>query len=111
MFYRKNILTDIAMNDFPKEMKIDIKVDDQEAAGRFSNFANVFHSAEEFILDFLFVNPAPPPGFGKLMSRVIMTPAHAKRLLVMLQENVRNYEEHFGEIQVHQQPPEMKNIQ
>jgi hypothetical protein len=29
----------------------------------------------------------------------------------MLQENVRNYEEHFGEIPVHQQPPQLKNIQ
>ncbi len=99
------------MSEQPKELKIDIKVDEKDATGHFSNFANVFHSPEEFILDFLFVNPAPPPGFGKLVSRVILTPQHAKRLLTVLQENVRVYEEQFGEIRANAHIQEIKSVQ
>jgi hypothetical protein len=94
-----------------KEMKIEIKVDDKEAAGHFANFANIAHSPEEFIVDFLFINPSPPPGFGKLISRVILTPSHAKRLLMALSDNIRKYESVNGEIRMPQLPPEMKNIQ
>lgn len=81
-----------------KDVKIEIKVDETTAAGAFSNIANITHSVEEFVLDFLYVNPAPPPGFGKLVSRVILTPGHAKRILHALSENIKNYEGKFGEI-------------
>lgn len=81
-----------------KDVKIEIKVDETIATGVFSNIANITHSVEEFVLDFLYVNPAPPPGFGKLVSRVILTPGHAKRILHALSENIRNYEGKFGEI-------------
>ena len=86
------------MEQTPMDVKVEIKVNEEIAAGVFSNFGNISVSPEEFILDFLFINPTPPPGFGKLVSRVIMTPGHAKRLLVALSENVRNYEANFGEI-------------
>ncbi|MBN2402635.1 MAG: DUF3467 domain-containing protein [Spirochaetes bacterium] len=91
------------------DVKIEIKVDDATAAGVYSNFANISHSPDEFIMDFLFVNPAPPPGFGKLASRIILSPGHAKRLLSALAENVRKYEERFGEIKVVQPPDSIKN--
>ncbi|MCU0821175.1 MAG: DUF3467 domain-containing protein [Spirochaetes bacterium] len=92
-----------------KDVKIEIKVDETVAAGVFSNFANITHSAEEYILDFLFINPTPPPGFGKLVSRIVMTPGHAKRILYALSNNIKNYEEKFGEIKVSQIPEEMKD--
>ena len=94
-----------------KEMKIEIKVEDKDATGHFANFANIAHSPEEFIMDFLFINPTPPPGFGKLISRIILTPSHAKRLLAALQDNIRKYESVNGEIRMPQMPPEMKSIQ
>jgi len=80
------------------EMNIEIKFDEKVAEGVFANFANITHSPEEFIVDFLFVNPVPPAGFGKLMSRIIMTPGHMKRLCTAMQENIARYEERFGEI-------------
>ncbi len=91
------------------DVKIEIKVDESIASGIFSNFANVSHSADEFVLDFLYVNPTPPPGFGKLCSRIILTPGHAKRILQALAENIRKYEERFGEIKASQMPDVMKN--
>jgi hypothetical protein len=84
-----------------KDIKIEVKVDENIAMGIFSNFSNISHSPDEFVLDFIFVHPAPPPGFGKLMSRLILTPGHAKRFLLALSQNIREYEEHFGEIDMH----------
>lgn len=94
-----------------KEMKIEIKVEDKDATGHFANFANIAHSPEEFIVDFLFINPTPPPGFGKLISRIILTPSHAKRLLMALSDNIRKYESLNGEIRIAQPPQETKNVQ
>jgi hypothetical protein len=91
------------------DMKIEIKVDESIASGIFSNFANISHSADEFVMDFLYVNPNPPPGFGKLSSRIILTPGHAKRILQALTDNVRKYEERFGEIKISQTPDVFKN--
>lgn len=92
-------------------MKIEIKVDENTATGTFSNFTNISHSPEEVILDFLFVQPAPPPGFGKLVSRIILTPGHAKRLLHALGENIREHESRFGEINIAVGPPDRGNLQ
>jgi hypothetical protein len=91
------------MND--NELKVEIKFDDETAQGVFSNFANITHSPEEFIIDYLFINPAPPAGFGKLMSRIIMTPGHMKRLAHAMNENIARFEERFGEIQVQDNQP------
>ena len=92
------------MSTQDQELKVEIKFDEQTATGVFSNFANITHSPEEFIMDFLFINPAPPAGFGKLMSRVVLTPGHMKRLAAAINENIARYEEHFGEIRVAENP-------
>ena len=94
-----------------KDMKIEVKIDEETARGTFANYTNISHTPEEFVMDFLFVHPAPPPGFGKLLSRMILTPAHAKRLLAALAENVGKYEEQFGEITIQQPGSPMGNIQ
>ena len=94
-----------------KDVKIEVKVDEEVAKGTFANFTNISHSPEEFLLDFLFVHPSPPPGFGKLLSRVILTPAHAKRLVAALNENIHQYEERFGTIEIVQQNGAMDHLQ
>ncbi len=81
-----------------EDIKIEIKIDENIAVGRFSNFTNISHSADEFVMDFIFIHPSPPPGFGKMVSRILMTPAHAKRLLETLKQNLGEYESRFGEI-------------
>ncbi|HOW82101.1 MAG TPA: DUF3467 domain-containing protein, partial [Spirochaetota bacterium] len=52
-----------------------------------------------------------PPGFGKLKSRMIMTPSHAKRLLGVLQENLAEYEKRFGEIRLNHSKVNLGSIQ
>ncbi len=85
------------------EKKIDIKVDEQTALGTYSNLAAIRHTKEEFIFDFAFVYPDGP--MGKLISRVILSPAHVKRFLEALETNVKRYEENFGPITPAEAPP------
>lgn len=94
-----------------KEMKIEIKADENIASGIFSNYSNISHSPDEFIFDFLFIHPAPPPGFGKLRSRIIMTPSHAKKLYLALSENITEFEKRFGDIKITTHGPGTGSIQ
>ncbi len=87
-----------------KDVKIEVKIDEATAQGAFANYTNISHNPDEFLFDFLFVHPTPPPGFGKLISRLILTPGHAKRLLSALQENIQKYENQFGKIEERQAP-------
>lgn len=80
-----------------QEGKIEVQLDPEMMKGAYANVTNIGHTKEEFLFDFLFVQQHPAP-FGKLVSRVIVHPAHAKRLLLTLQENVRKYEDEHGPI-------------
>jgi hypothetical protein len=77
-----------------EEKKIDIKVDEHIALGQYSNLAAIRHTKEEFIFDFAFVFPDGP--MGKLVSRIILSPAHVKRFMGALEENLKKYEGNFG---------------
>lgn len=77
-----------------KEMKIEVKP--EIAKGSYSNLAIITHSTSEFILDFA-VN-LPGLNGPEVNNRVIMTPEHAKRLLLALQDNINKYESSIGTI-------------
>ena len=91
------------------DKKIDIKVDEHVALGQYSNLAAIRHTKEEFLFDFAFVFPDGPA--GKLIARLILSPAHAKRFLEALESNVRRYEENFGPIVPADMPPSVGFIQ
>ena len=86
-----------------EEKKIDIKVDENIALGIYSNLAAIRHTKEEFIFDFAFVFPDGP--MGKLVSRVILSPAHVKRFMEALESNIERYEKNFGPITPADVPP------
>jgi len=65
------------------------------APGRFATLINIGHTAEFFAVDFRTVTPE---GDACLLGRYFLTPAHAKRLLGALQENVSGFEQQFGPI-------------
>ena len=92
-----------------EDKKIDIKVDEQVALGQYSNLAAIRHTREEFIFDFAFIFPDGPA--GKLISRVILSPAHVKRFLEALETNVRRYEDDFGAITPAEMPPSVGFVQ
>ncbi|MFI3285093.1 MAG: DUF3467 domain-containing protein [Rikenellaceae bacterium] len=87
---------------------IDIKLDEQTAQGNYSNLAIISHSPTEFVVDFASVLPgmASP----KVVSRIILTPEHAKRLLYSLQENVSRYEANHGSIEIHHRETQTPKI-
>jgi len=92
------------MADEPQEQQsqISIQMDTQNATGVYSNLMMISHRKEEFILDFLFVQPQRTPqgqAVANLRSRVITTPEHMKRILKAIEENVGRYEQAFGAIQ------------
>lgn len=76
--------------------KIRMTVSDQQSLGTYANFASIVHNFAEFILDFGRIVPGRDD--VQVVSRVVMTPVHAKQLLRALTENVAIYERNFGEI-------------
>ena len=93
----------------PQE-QISIQTDNQTVVGVYSNLMMISHRKEEFILDFLFVQPQRSPqgqSVANLRSRVITSPEHMKRILKAMQENIRRYEEIFGIIEEATDMPKM----
>jgi len=80
-----------------KEVKVDIQIDDDIAQGMYTNMAAINHNENEFVFDFIFLQPQSPK--AKVRSRVILSPKHAKRFLNALQENIRRYENNLGKIE------------
>jgi hypothetical protein len=85
----------MAMAEAPKQQQqVQIKADEKELLGQYSNLVVVHHNAEEFTLNFIYLFPTLPQ--GKLVGSIIVSPTHAKRLVRALQENVSRYEAQFG---------------
>ena len=85
------------MSEPPKgQAQVQIKADEKELLGQYSNLVVVHHNAEEFTLNFVYLFPTMPQ--GKLVASLIVSPAHAKRLVRALQENLARYESQFGAI-------------
>lgn len=82
--------------------QINIELSEEVAEGTYANLVMIAHSPEEFILDFIRVMPGLPKAGVK--SRIIITPAHSKRLLRALGENIARYEMAHGEINEHTPP-------
>lgn len=78
--------------------EIRIDVDEQVAQGIYSNLALITHSDSEFTLDFVYIQPQAPK--AKVRARIITSPQHLKRFLGALSENLKKFEEKFGEIKL-----------
>ncbi|MFN4811604.1 MAG: DUF3467 domain-containing protein [Bacteroidia bacterium] len=76
--------------------EINIELSEEIAEGTYSNLAIITHSNSEFIIDFVRIMPQMPK--AKVKSRVLLTPQHAKRLLMALKDNVSKFESQFGVI-------------
>ena len=83
-----------------KEFSIDLK--QEVAKGSYSNLAIITHSHSEFIIDFATMLPGLPK--PEVNNRIIMTPEHAKRLFIALQDNLSKYESQNGPINLGGEP-------
>ena len=79
-----------------EEKKVEIRCSDQIANGVYANLGIANYNQEEFVLDFVFLQPHSQT--GEIRSRVILHPNHAKRLVQMLSKNLENYESEYGEV-------------
>lgn len=85
------------MDDPKKKSKqIQIKANEEMSQGRYSNSMFIAHGPEEFIIDWLLNSPTG----AHLVSRIIVTPGHVKRIISALSDNLKRYEEKFGEIKL-----------
>ncbi len=83
--------------------QIQVELGEKEAEGIYSNVVFIAHSPSEVILDFARALPGPPK--AKVYARVILTPQHAKSLLMALEQNLKNFETQFGPIKLPGEPP------
>ena len=92
----------------PKKHKIKIEIDDNVGQGEYVNFSVVTHSIAEFIMDFIRVLPGIPK--SKVKSRVVISPIHVKTFMLALQDNIKKFEDKYGEIKVrkNQMSPQFK---
>lgn len=88
------------MTNGQSKQQINIKANDETLKGHYANNVMIAHSREEFIFDFM--NVFPPQ--GQLVSRVIISPGHAKRLLRALEDNIKKYEQQHSKIVEAAQP-------
>jgi hypothetical protein len=91
-----------------EQLQVQIKADEKELVGQFSNLVMFHHTAEEFTVHFIYVFPNVPQ--GKLVSSVIVSPGHAKRILRALDENIRRFEKQFGPIREVPDPTPVPNV-
>ncbi len=84
------------MDEAMNQQQVQIKADEKEMLGQYSNLVMIHHNAEEFTLHFIYLFPNVPQ--GKLVATQIVSPAHAKRLWRALGENISRYEAQFGPI-------------
>jgi len=79
---------------------IQIIAGDEDLKGRYANLMSVSHTGEEFVLDFFAVTPSSSgQARGTLVSRVVTSPPHFKRIVAALEDNLDKYEAQFGEIE------------
>ena len=76
--------------------QINIELNEEVAQGVYSNLAVITHSSSEFVVDFVRVMPGIPK--AQVKSRIILTPEHAKRLMLALKDNIGKFESVHGHI-------------
>jgi len=81
-------------NSQNNEPKMQLQMPPEVQRGSYANETIISHTREEFVMDYIL---ATPP-IGVVNARVLISPTHAKRLVLALQENIARYEEQYGEI-------------
>lgn len=74
--------------------QIQIKATDDVLRGTYANALQVSHTKDEVVFDFLSIFPPQ----GHLVSRVIVSPSHAKQILAALEDNLKKYEAQHGKL-------------
>ncbi len=88
------------MDQNQNQQQMQIKADEPTLKGHYANAMMASHSKEEFVLDFLLMHTP----VGQVVSRIITSPGHLKRIIAALQENLKIYEQNFGGVEIAEEP-------
>ncbi|MFH0916796.1 MAG: DUF3467 domain-containing protein [bacterium] len=80
--------------DGKRATEIKVRLPEQIVPGVYANSMMVQHTGDEFVMDFTMVMG----GTGTVVSRVITSPGHAKRIAAALHDNLKKYEAAHGPI-------------
>ncbi len=98
-----NFLKENMENNNNNQNQLQIELSEEMAEGIYSNLAIITHSNSEFVIDFVRVMPGVPK--AKVKSRIVLTPDHAKRLLMALNDNISKFEDMNGDIAMNESVP------
>ncbi|MFH1192448.1 MAG: DUF3467 domain-containing protein [bacterium] len=82
------------MNQPNPQQQKQLQVADNIQGGEYANLMQVGHNRDEFQM--IFFTLMPPS--AKVTGKIITTPGHFKRMVNVMVDNVKKYEEKFGEI-------------
>jgi len=82
------------MNSDTKQQELQVQLSADVQRGTYANQMISSHTREEFILDFILSTPP----VAVVNARVLISPAHAKRMVAALQDNIDRYEAAHGKI-------------
>jgi len=72
----------------------EIKIADNIPGAEYANAAQISHNKDEFQLFFFNIVGQS----GRVVSKVITNPGHYKRMIAAMADNLKKYEEKFGEV-------------
>jgi hypothetical protein len=75
---------------------IQVITGDEISRGRYSNNVFISHTPEEFCIDWMLNSP----NGIHMIARIMVSPAHMKRIVSAMMHNVSKYEDKFGEIKI-----------
>lgn len=81
-------------NQKTQASKPEIKIVDNVPGGDYANALQVKHNTDEIQLTFLNIMNQS----GRVTGKIITTPGNFKRMISAMQDNVKKYEEKYGEI-------------
>lgn len=77
-----------------------IKIADNIPGAEYANMMQVNHTKEEFLM--VFMNIAGES--GRVVGKVLASPGHIKRIVAALSDNIKKFEQRFGEIKIAEAP-------
>jgi len=89
------------------QKKLKVRVSPDRAEAKYSDFAIVTKNALGFNFDF--AQRVPGDNQINIVSRIGMSPQHAKLLANILKKHIDEYEEKFGKIEIPQATKKVKN--
>ena len=83
------------MSDQKQSNRQEIKIADNIPGAEYANAMQVNHNKDEFQIMYLNILGAS----GRVVSKIITSPGHYKRILTAMTENLKKYEERFGNVE------------